>query len=128
MPDEWLPKKILCGEHKSENVPMVIRRSDTRIPSKPSLRTSTSTESWEQITQDRAKWRGLIRREGVLVNMKQTESAKPSRHMHSGKPELRHHHRISEAEQTHAQRKTRAKASPQNQRSRADTCTAENQS
>ena len=41
------------------------------------------TESWEQIAQDRAKWRGLIRSE---------YEAK----------------RISEAEQKHAQRKARA--------------------
>ena len=47
------------------------------------------TESWEQIAQDRTKWRGLIRME--LVNMKQKESAKHSRNVHSGKPELRHH-------------------------------------
>ena len=47
------------------------------------------TESWEQITQDRAKWRGLI--EEVPVNMRQKESAKPSRNVHSAKPEPMHH-------------------------------------
>ena len=35
MPDERLPKKILYGEHKLENGPMVVRRSDTRTLSKP---------------------------------------------------------------------------------------------
>ena len=29
--------------------------------------------------------------EEVLVNMRQKESAKPSRNVHSAKPELRHH-------------------------------------
>ena len=48
------------------------------------------TESWEQIAQDRAKWRGLIRRGGSEYEAK----------------------RISEAEQKRAQRKARAKASP----------------
>ena len=48
------------------------------------------TESWEQIAQDRAKWRGLIRRGASEYEAK----------------------RISEAEQKRAQRKARAKALP----------------
>ena len=48
------------------------------------------TESWEQIAQDRAKWRGLIRRGASEYEAK----------------------RISEAEEKRAQRKARAKASP----------------
>ena len=48
------------------------------------------TESWEQITQDRTNWRGLIRRG-------------------AGENEAK---RISEAEQKRTQRKARAKASP----------------
>ena len=48
------------------------------------------TESWEQIVQDRAKWRGLIRRGASEYEAK----------------------RISEAEQKRAQRKARAKAPP----------------
>ena len=47
------------------------------------------TESWEQIAQDRAKWRGLI------SSVSEYEAK-----------------RISEAEQKRAQRKARAKASP----------------
>ena len=47
------------------------------------------TESWEQTAQDRAKWRGLIRRGASEYETK----------------------RISEAEQKRAQRKARAKAS-----------------
>ena len=48
------------------------------------------TESWEQIAQDRTKWRGLIRRGAGEYEAK----------------------RISENEQKRAQRKARAKASP----------------
>ena len=46
------------------------------------------TESWEQIAQDRAKWRGLIRRGASVYEAK----------------------RIGEAEQKRAQRKARDKA------------------
>ena len=49
-----------------------------------------TTKSWEQIAQDRAKRRGLIRRGAGEYTAK----------------------RISEAEQKRAQRKARAKASP----------------
>ena len=41
MPDERLPKKIL----NLENAPMMVRRSDTRTPSKPPLKTSTFQQS-----------------------------------------------------------------------------------
>ena len=46
------------------------------------------TESWEQIAQERAKWRGFIRRGASEYEAK----------------------KISEAKQKRAQRKTRAKA------------------
>ena len=48
------------------------------------------TESWEQIAQDRTKWRGLIRRGAGEYEAK----------------------RIDEAEQKHAQRTARTKESP----------------
>ena len=69
---------------------MVVRKSDTKTPSNPPLKTSTYTESWEKIAQDRAKWRGLIRRGAAECEAK----------------------RISEDEQKRAQRKARAKVSP----------------
>ena len=47
------------------------------------------TEFWEQIAQDRRSDEASS--EEVLVNMRQNESAKPSRNVHSEKPELRHH-------------------------------------
>ena len=102
--NERLPKKILYGELK------VGRRShdgqkkryrDTLRPSTPSPppppHTHTqlkdfnlSTGSLKQIAQDRAKWRGLIRRGAGEFEAK----------------------RISEAEQKRSQRNARAKASP----------------
>ena len=48
-----------------------------------------STESWEQIAQDRRKWRGLIRR--GAGEYEANRISEPSRNVHSGKPELRHH-------------------------------------
>ena len=70
---------------------MVVRRSDTKDTLKASLKDfKIPTESWEQIAQDRAKWRGLIRRGASEYEAK----------------------RISEAKQKYAQRKARAKASP----------------
>ena len=41
MPDECLPKKILYGDYKLENAPMVVRKSDIKTPSKPPLKTLT---------------------------------------------------------------------------------------
>ena len=40
----------------------------------------------------RTEQSGEASSEEVLVNMRQKESAKPSRNVHSAKPELRHHH------------------------------------
>ena len=69
---------------------MVVRRSDTKTHSKPPLKTSTYQQSWEQIAQDRSKWRGLIKRGAGEYEAK----------------------RNNEAEQRRAQRKARGKASP----------------
>ena len=81
--------KSSMENYKLENAPMVARRSDTRTPSKPPLKTSTYQHSrrnrLHRIEQ------GGEAQEGVLVNTKQKESAKLSRNVHSGKPELRHH-------------------------------------
>ena len=72
-----------------ENAPMVVRRSDTRTPSKPSLKTLAYQQSRGNRLH-RIEQSGEAT-EGELVNTKQKESAKPSRNVHSGKPELRHH-------------------------------------
>ena len=65
MPDERLPKKILYwelqigkrslgGQKKWYKDTLKASHKDFNIP----------TESWEQIAQDRTKWRSLIRRGG----------------------------------------------------------------
>ena len=63
MLDERLPKKILCGElqvGKRSHGGQKKRYKDTI---KASLKDfNIPTESWEQIAQDRTKWRGLIKR------------------------------------------------------------------
>ena len=91
MPDERLPKKILHGElqvGKRSHGGQKKRHKDTL---KASLKDfNIPTESWEQIAQDRTKWRGLIKRGAGEYEAKQ----------------------ISEVEQKRAQRKARAKASP----------------
>ena len=77
--------------YKLENAPMVVRRSDTKTPSKPPLRTrNITTELWEQIAQDWAKCWGLIRRGAGEYKAK----------------------RISKTEQKHIQQKAGTKASP----------------
>ena len=90
MPDERLPKKILYGELQIGKRSNGVKRSDTRTPSNSLKGFNIPTESWEQIAQDRTKWRGLIKRGAGEYEAK----------------------RISEAEQKIAQRKARAKASP----------------
>ena len=91
MPDERLPKKILYGElqvgkrfHGGQKKPY----KDTLTASLKDF--NIQKESWEQIAQDRTKWRGLIKRGSWWIRSIK-ESAKPSRNVHSGKPELRHH-------------------------------------
>ena len=91
MPDERLPKQFLYGElqiGKCYHGGQKRRYKDTL---KVSLKDfNILTELLEQIAQDRAKWRGLIRRG-------------------TGEYEAK---RISAAEQKRAQQKARAKASP----------------
>ena len=80
-------RKSSMENYKLENAPMVVRRSDTRTSSKSPF--NIPTESWEQIAQDRTKWRGLIGRGAGEYEAK----------------------RISEAKQKRSQQKARAKAS-----------------
>ena len=86
MPDERLPKKILYGEQVGKR-----SQGGQKKRYKDSFQDfNISTESWEQIAQDRTKRRDLIKR---------------------GAGEYKAE-RISEAEQKRAQRKARAEASP----------------
>ena len=87
MPEERLPKNLLYGELEMS------KRSHggQKKLYKASLKDfNIRTESWKQIAQVRAKWRGLIRRDTSEYEA----------------------NRISEAEQKRAQHKARAKALP----------------
>ena len=64
---------------------MVVRRSDTKPPSKPPSRVPTYQQSHGNKLH-RAEQSGEASSEDV-----QKESAKPSRNVHSAKPEQRHH-------------------------------------
>ena len=90
MPDERLPKKILYGElqvGKRSHGGQKKRYKDTL---KASLKDfNIPTESWEQIAQDRTKWRGLIKRGAGEYEAKRISEAE--RNVHSGKPEIRYH-------------------------------------
>ena len=91
MPEERLPKKILYGELEMGKRSHDGQKKRYKNTLKASLKDfNIPTESWEQIAQDRAKWRVLLRRGASEYEAK----------------------RISEAEQKRAQRKARAKASP----------------
>ena len=86
IPDERLPKTSSMENYKLKNVPIVVRRSDTRTRLNPTLKASTYQQSHvnrlHKIEQSG---------EGVLVSTKQKEPANPSRNVVSGKPELRYH-------------------------------------
>ena len=91
MPDERLPKKILYGELQVGKRSHSGKKKRYKDTLKASLKDfNIPREAWEQIAQDRTKWRGLIKRGAGEYEAK----------------------RISEAEQKRAQRKARAKASP----------------
>ena len=63
MPDERLPKKILYGELQAGERSHGGQKKRYKVTLKASPKDiSIPTESWEQIAQDRKKWRGLIRR------------------------------------------------------------------
>ena len=69
---------------------MVVKRSDTKTPSKPPSRIPTFQQSRGDKLH-RTEQSGEASSEDVLVKLRQKESAKPSRNVHSAKPELRHH-------------------------------------
>ena len=90
MLDEHLPEKILYGELQVGKCSHGGQKKRYKDTLKVSLKDfNIPTESWEQIAQDRAKWRDLIRRGAGEYEAK----------------------RIGKAEQKCAQRKARPKAS-----------------
>ena len=88
MPEERLPKKILYGELEMGKCSHGGHQKRYKDTLKASLKDfNIPTESWEQITQDRAKWRGLIRWGASDYETKRIRKAKQK----CAKPELRHH-------------------------------------
>ena len=73
MPEERLPKKILYGELEMGKRPTVVRRSDTKEPSKPPSRISTYQQSHENKLH-MTEQSGEASSEEVQVNMRQKES------------------------------------------------------
>ena len=66
MLDARLPKKILYGELQVGKRSHGVQKKRYKDTLKASFKDfNIPTESWEQIAQDRAKWRGLIRRSAV---------------------------------------------------------------
>ena len=90
MPDERLPKKIFNGELEVGKRSHGGQKKRYKVTHKASLKDfSIPTESWEQIAQDRTKWRGLIKRGAGEYEAKRISEAEQKRV--SGKPGLRHH-------------------------------------
>ena len=83
MPDEHLPKKILSGELQVGKRSHGGQKKRCKDTLKAFLKDfNIPTESWEQIAQDRTKWRGLIRRGAGEYEAKRI--TKPSRNVESG--------------------------------------------
>ena len=77
MPDERLPKKILYGElqvGKRSHGGQKKRYKDTLKASLNDF--NIPTESWEQIAQDRTKWRGLIKRRAGEYEAKKNQQSR----------------------------------------------------
>ena len=87
MPEERLPKKILYGELEIDKRSQGGQKKRYKDTFKVSLKAfNIPTDKLHRTEQsDEAS------SEEVLVNMRQKESAMPSRNVHSAKPELRHH-------------------------------------
>ena len=90
MPEERLPKKILYGELEMGKRSHGGQKKQNKDTLKVSLKISTYQQS-RGTKLHRTEQSGEASSEEVPVNMRQKESAKLSRNMHSAKPELRHH-------------------------------------
>ena len=77
MPDEHLPKKILYGKLQVGKCSHGGQKKRYQDNLKASLKDfNIPTESWEKITQDRTKWRGLIKRGAGEYEAKRISEAK----------------------------------------------------
>ena len=90
MPEEHLPKKILYGELEMGK----LSHGGQKKQYKDTLKAPSKTSTYQQGHKNklhRTEQSGEASSEEMPVNMRQKESAKPSRNVHSAKPELRHH-------------------------------------
>ena len=80
MHEERLPMKILYGELEMGKCSLVGQKKRHKDTLKASLNDfNIPTESWEKIAQDRAKWRGLIRRAASEYEAKRISEKKGKR-------------------------------------------------
>ena len=87
MPEECLPKKILYGELEMGKRFYGSQKKRCKDTLNPSLKDfNIPIESWEQM--HRTEQSGEDSSEEVLLNMRQKQSAKPSRNVHSAKSDL----------------------------------------
>ena len=90
MPEEGLPKKILYGELEVGKRSHDGQKKRYKNILKPPSWISTYQQSHGNKLHN-TEQSGEVSSEEVLVNMRQNESVKPSRNVHSAKPELMHH-------------------------------------
>ena len=84
MPEECLPKKILYKELEMGKCSHGGQKKRYKDTLKASLKDfNIPTELWEQIAQDRAKWRGLIRRGTSEYEAKRISKAEQKRAQYS---------------------------------------------
>ena len=80
MPDERLLTKILHGELQVGKRSHGIQKNRYKDTHKASLKDiNVPTESWEQISQNPAKWRGLIKRGAGEYEAKRISEAEQKR-------------------------------------------------
>ena len=85
MPEEHLPKKILYGELEMGKRCDGGQKKRYKDTLKASLKDfNIPTESWEQIAQDQANWRGLIRRGASEYEAKRISEAEQKRSQRKG--------------------------------------------
>ena len=87
MPKERLPKKNLCGELEMGKRSHGGQKKRCKDTLKTFIKDfNIPTESWEQIAQDRAKWRGLIRRGASEYEAKKISEAEQKRAQRKASP------------------------------------------
>ena len=82
-------RKSSMENYKLEKAPMVVRRSDTRTPTRPPLKPKYQQSRGNDCTGSNIVARPHKKGSWGIRSKKNRQ--KPSRNVHSGKPELSHH-------------------------------------